>query len=130
MLVHQKPAPLGADTTNQRGLDSLAIHAGIYGLSKKYDIPDLMKVSCQRFVELVSYVVCVEPEAITDYVDDLVDAIKIVYGFEKESDRILQEAAIYLARHLARSVMNYGTSDKIDAIITAFRKAFRSIGNL
>lgn len=85
---------------------SLILHAKLNGLANKYDIPALARLSCDRFVEFVVYAIDLGPALTfpTSNARDLIDVIKLVYGSEQESDRILQEAAVYLARLYAESI--------------------------
>jgi hypothetical protein len=117
--------------TKKQWADGLVVHAKLHGLSKKYDIPDLTRLSCERFVEWVVHEFEINATVIEYPSDakDLVESIKIVYGSEQESDQILQEATIYLARKFARSIVEHGEEISVKENMEAFRKLFISMDN-
>ena len=95
--------------------DRATIHAQLHGLSKKYDIPDLALASSERFVEHVKRTHDYESwHENSECLVDLIDAIKVVYGLEQDSDRILQEAVVYLARIFAKKVTMYELHEDLD----------------
>ena len=102
----------------------LTAHAKLHGLSKKYDIPGLSKMTGEKFSE------CVTKEVQADhfYPDevrqphDIIDAIRILYDDSQDSDRIFQEAVIYLARRYARDLAGYKSKE----VARAFQDLFHS----
>lgn len=115
----------------EKNIDGLVVHAKMHGLSKKYDIPGLRKLSCERFVEFVADQVETDPSYTKwrQNASELIEAIKIVYGSEQESDRILQEAAVYLARMYAKSVADHHKNPRMLQNIQAFRDVVDSLEN-
>ncbi len=115
----------------KRFYDSLPVHAKVHGLSQKYDIPDLTRVSCERFVEWVAHLIEID-STLTACPEDgryLVDVIKIVYGSQQASDLILREAAVYLARKYARSIQDNAEEKDVQRNILAFKEVCSSVDN-
>lgn len=107
--------------------DALTVHAKLHGLSKKYDIPDLTRMSCERFVEFVVHLIDLDLDftEYSEHAGDFIDAIKIVYGSEQESDLIMREAAVYLARVYVKTVKKGGNyNDEAKENLQAFREVF------
>jgi hypothetical protein len=93
---------------NKTFLDPLAVNAKLHGLSHKYDIPELTKLSSERFSELVAHIVVLDPHMTTypEFLEDLILTIKITYGSEQMSDHTLRDATVYLAREFVRSTLS------------------------
>jgi hypothetical protein len=111
-------------------LESLTIHAKIHVLSKKHNIPNLTKVSCERFVDCVVHVIDrrdTDRIPVSCHADDLAQGIKVVYRAEQESDRIPQEGAVCLAREFAKTITDYEEAGKMGGMIQAFRETCRSV---
>lgn len=99
---------------NKTYLDPLAVHAKLHGLSYKYDIPDLTKLSTKRFCETVSHmaVLASEMSIYPEFLEDLMVTIKITYGSEQVSDQTLRDATVYLARAFVKFTLS-GIPDDI-----------------
>jgi hypothetical protein len=112
-------------------LDPLAVHAKLHGLSHKYDIPELTKLSGERFPEFVAHVIQLDEDLTVypEFSEDLVVAIKITYGSEQRTDHTLREATVYLARTFAKSIAwhNLGEIKELKANVEAFHEVFRSV---
>ncbi len=109
--------------------DGLAVHAKIHGLSHKYDIVHLARVSCDRFVEYVVYQIHLNP-TFTEYPDtamEFVDVIKLLYGTEQQSYQILREAAVYLARQWMKSVTDHESLEEMKEAVQAFQETLGSV---
>lgn len=102
----------------------LTTHAKLHGLSKKYDIPGLRKLTGEKLSGCVANQVLDHP-IYPDEVEqphDIINAIKILYDDSQDSDRIFQEAVIYLARRYANDLAGYKSKE----VSRLFRDLFRS----
>ncbi|ERF68886.1 hypothetical protein EPUS_04538 [Endocarpon pusillum Z07020] len=108
--------------------DPLVVHAKLHGMSKKYDIPDLQHASCVRFVECVVQAIELDPTftEYTCYAEDLLDAIDVVYGSKQDSDQILREATVYLARVFMKTIDEHMNNDGMKDLEKEFRDIVRS----
>lgn len=109
--------------------DPLVVRAKLHGLSKKYDIPDLQQVSCERFVESVRQAIEMDPNfaQYTCYADDLVYAINIVYGSPQDSDQILKDAIVHLARAFVKWTDDHMNVTQMKNLEQDFQEVFRSV---
>ncbi|KAF7504602.1 hypothetical protein GJ744_002029 [Endocarpon pusillum] len=109
--------------------DPLAVHAKLHGMAKMYDIPDLQHASCVCFVECVVQAIDMDPTfaQYTSYVDDLIDAIEVVYGSRQDSDPILREATVYLARVFMKTTDEHMDNDAMKDLEETFQDVFRSV---
>jgi hypothetical protein len=109
-------------------LCSPSLHAKVYGVSKKYDVPGLARRSSQLFP---GYVCAFERDnpTLTDYqqkLDDVMDAAKVIYGSTQESDEIFKHAIVFVLRSMAQFLARH--HEHLDS--QSFRIAISSMDEL
>jgi hypothetical protein len=106
MRLSRIPPGRGSGDTFNSAVNTMRLttHALLHGVSRKYDIPGLRNRTRECFLETAQYLLEIDP-TLTDWFltsDDIIDAIKIIYGTEQESDRIFKEGIVYIAQRLAK----------------------------
>jgi hypothetical protein len=120
-------------------LDPLTVHAELQGLSYKYDIPELKKLSGERFYEVTAHMAGSDPDMSRnpEFFEDFIATIKIIYGSEQTSDHSLRDAIVYLARVFVKTTLSmdleyhYTCYDdkKARANLDAFQEVLSSFGD-
>jgi hypothetical protein len=105
-LAHLVPNEKGC--VQKTSLKPLEVHAKLQGLSYKYNIAELTKLSGERFYEVASHMVAWDPDMSQnpEFFEDLIVAIKIIYGSEQMSHPSLREPIVYLARVFVKNTLS------------------------
>ena len=104
------------------------MHAKLHGLSRKYDIPDLRRRTCDLLPPYMRHAINNAETDDLQFLDDLqfskdiIDTAKIIYGSTQETDRSIKEAIIYAAQRLAKFLGRHDNNRS--------SKPLRSVGRL
>lgn len=86
------------------GVEHLSMHVKLHGISRKYDIPELRRRTCELFPAYMRYIIDDAEKGDLQFSEDIIDTAKILYGSTQESDRSIKETIIYAAQRLAKSL--------------------------
>lgn len=101
----------------------LSIHAKVHGMSKKYDIPDLTRQTCELFSGYVRMLEEYDPllEDFRKTSECVIDAAKVIYGSTQQSDRSLKEAIVYITLRFFKSLGQHGEKQDPRPLLMAIR---------